>query len=216
MMIPLVALCAYFSQRYDRTRVPQGWAAFKFIRAIKGDPFRKFAYVPVGNRREYLTNSSKSLVFGWFAEMAIARLARGNIAMPEYVVPLPSSDCTLAEADYDSAPRRLAREFATAEGTVNVCDVLRWKTAPPRAHDGGGSRDPAVLYPMLVQTNRVVGPCALIDDVSTTGGHARAAARLLEENGADVEFVLVAGQTNPDDCDDAFVVPTRRLDRFMG
>ena len=53
----------------------------------------------------------------------------------------------------------------------------------------------------------------MLDDVMTTGGHIRAAARLLRDHGATVDLALVAGRSSQsEDIEDAFRVPPELLD----
>lgn len=211
MSITLVSVAAYVTEP-DARKPGSGWEAFKFIRAIKGEPFRGYATIPVAGVTVRLNENTKHLVYSWFGQMAASLLRPRFSSPPAFVVPVPSSSAVVgAQWGEPAAPLRLAEELAGRLGSA-VWDGLRWD-APGQAAHQGGSRDGIDLYKRLVLIRSMphAARCLLVDDVLTGGGHMRAAVHKLREHGANVSHGVVAGRTTRGSQQNAFGVPDEVL-----
>ena len=54
----------------------EDYDALKFVKAIKGKPINKYAYVPVGKAKRLLKERNADDAIGWFGEMAMAPFQR--------------------------------------------------------------------------------------------------------------------------------------------
>jgi hypothetical protein len=63
--------------------------ALKFVKAIKGKPINKYAYVPVGKVRRLLQERNADDAIGWFKEMAMPPTRDLRIQHPLILVPIP-------------------------------------------------------------------------------------------------------------------------------
>ena len=172
----------------------EDYDALKFVKAIKGKPINKYAYVPVGNTRRLLQQQNADDAIGWFGEIASAPTKDQRLASPLILVPIPNSSCTVKNG---IVPRttKLAKALAAQLGKAEVWDRLRWKTTMTPSSQGG-TRDPQELYDNLVVTkDPPKGSLILVDDVRTTAAHLRAAAARLIENGARVPLAVCAART---------------------
>jgi adenine/guanine phosphoribosyltransferase-like PRPP-binding protein len=79
---------------------------------------------------------------------------------------------------------------------VSVAPILWWRKAIPSAHKAGGSREPSVLYPLLVLAPKASKEprCVLVDDVKTTGGHLLAGEARLRTAGIRVSGAICAAR----------------------
>lgn len=103
----IMSLCAYHAgSRIDENDPAReaGLAALLFVKSLKGEGVSPnwFGDIPVCGRQERLGAATRTKVFGWFGEMASARL----LALPELadppkqisLLPIPSSAATLSSA----------------------------------------------------------------------------------------------------------------------
>jgi hypothetical protein len=188
-----------------------GWSdedgnALKFIKAIKGKPFRYSAQFPVLGRTKLLDATNADEAIDWFGELAAAEVAGLGLRGPLIFVPLPNSSCTKADKN---KPRTalLAEAVASKLKNAQVWDGLRWTCVMTPTHQGG-TRNPQTLYDNLtVTSNPPKGTVILVDDVFTKGGHLQAAAaKLLFEKKAPCRFAVCAGRTVLESQNDPFLV----------
>jgi predicted amidophosphoribosyltransferase len=190
----------------------EDYDALKFVKAIKGKPINKYAYVPVGKAKRLLQERNADDAIGWFGEMAMAPTRDLRIPHPLILVPIPNSSCTTTNG---KVPRttRLAKALAVQLGE-EVWDRLRWKTIMTPSSQGG-TRDPQELYDNLVVTKEPPkGSLVLIDDVRTTGAHLLAAAARLAEKGARVPLAVCAARTVWNQDEEPFSILDEQLEDF--
>lgn len=191
-----VASFATYLTSIDNQWRDQDWNAYKFVKAVKAQPFKYSARVPVLGTLYYLDQNNSNDALGWFAQMATAYLREKKTPGPAALVPLPNSRCTVSNG---IMPRTLAQAQALASSLrhTTVLDCLRWKVQKPSASGAGGTRNPQELYDNLALTAAVPQGTKLIiiDDVRTSGGHLKAArAMLLGQNG-NCDLAICAGRT---------------------
>ena len=191
----------------------EDYDALKFVKAIKGKPINKYAYVPVGKAKRRLEQGNADDAIGWFGELAMAPTRDSRLPRPLILVPIPNSSCTSTNG---KVPRttRLAKALLVQLGEGEVWDRLRWTTIMIPSSQGG-TRDPQELYENLVVTkDPPKGSLVLIDDVRTTGGHLLAAAARLVEKGGRVPLAVCAARTVWDQDQEPFSMLDERLDDF--
>lgn len=192
------------------------FAAYKFVRAIKGDKVNGHAKVPVNGSLERLDETTQPTVYQWFADWAIKHLP-GQQSSKIALVPVPGHDATKPRhSDFPAA--RMATALAARAGAANrvvVADLLRWKSVKTPSHQGG-PRDPQVLLPNLaVHGKKLDGyQYVLIDDVYTSGGHLKACTAALADLGISVELALCAGRCVREQVANRFNIPAEELEDF--
>lgn len=195
MPLTVISFATYLSAVGTAWR-EQDWDTYKFIKAIKAQPFKYSARIPVVGTLRYLAMSNANDSLGWFAEMANAYLWQKQTPGPLVLVPLPNSSCVLGT---NNIPRTFFQAQALAQRLNNttVLDCLRWKEARASASGGGGSRHPQILYNNLAATTPVPQGTRLIiiDDVRTSGGHLKAARALLLGQNGYCDLAICAGRT---------------------
>ena len=215
MTLDVYCCCTY------RTSPPRLWtdrdfAACKLIRALKGEPLSGWANIPVARERIRLDASNSATAVDVFGRLVAASFHWPSRLMS--LVPIPNSLNTVFS---DSTPRTktladaLSRH-AAAPSDLNVADVLRWREPMPSAHAWASARYPEQLYPnlRLIRALQWQSPVLLVDDLLTTGGHMRAAAAFLEDQGATVFGGVCAGRSDAGAVTDAFAVRIERLESF--
>lgn len=216
MPLKVYSVCAYFTGERAEGEKPSNetFHALKFIKAIKGDPFRGYAQIPVplAGRRRRLDENNRDQVFAWFAEMVAACFVNPK-ARRLVFVPVPRSSAT-KQADLVGTPtERLARELAALQPSWRVETVLWWKK-PIRSARTGGSRSAIYLHSRLAvaPTAHAGAEFVLIDDVCSSGGHLVAAEAALRDHGITVAFALCAGRTVWEEEEEPFALQTREFE----
>jgi hypothetical protein len=157
--------------------LPEHYRVRNIVRAIKGDPFNGYASLRIGNVIKRLDSANPQVAVEWFVDRVATEIKFSN--GDHFLCPIPGSQCTPSSTE---TPRtlQLAQSLSQRLPQLKVWDHLRFKE--PMAKK---IRDEEVLYRNLVCTARVPsGYLILLDDVCTTGAHARAAQRRLQEDGA--------------------------------
>jgi predicted amidophosphoribosyltransferase len=189
--MPVQAVCCFTHlTSTDFAWTDPHYCVKKFVDALKRRPINKSAYIPVGRGpKRKLTQDNAGHAVLWFGEMAAELLSQQPFGDKPILVPYPSSKCTPAVRV--AKTKRLATATAS-RFTADVADIIRYVNEQPSAHEEDGTRDPALIYPELTLTGEIAPdrPYVLIDDVLTSGGHARAGVALLRENGATVSLVV--------------------------
>lgn len=175
------------------------------VKAIKREEFRGYARIQDSQRQwQRFDFAEPAGALRLFADWAMNQLA-GIGALPCVLVPIPSSRCT--EFAQDTAPMRMALAIqAASNNAATVAQWLRFNAVMAASHDGG-RRDQGILEAALV-VSPAVQPVSivLVDDVKTTGAHARACAQVLRRAGATVSLVLVAGSATQTQVADPFAI----------
>jgi len=217
--LTVVCFCTY------RTRKTSNWtdrdfAAYKLMKAIKGQPVSGWADIPVEpGAWARLDGSHASAAYNIFGRMA-AQLVEWAAVRPSAVVPIPNSSSTVARAESPKT-RALADalvKHAQATADVVVADVLRWSEPMGAAHACMSRRYPEQLYPFLrlIRTLPVDRAVILVDDMLTTGGHMRAVAAFLAGHGATVWGGVCAGRSDDSlTIGDAFAARVDVLEPFV-
>jgi hypothetical protein len=195
MPLTVVSFATYLSAVGTQWR-DQDWDTYKFIKAVKGKPFKYSANIPVVGTLRHLGMGNANDSLEWFAEMANAYLWDKQTAGPLVLIPLPNSSCAL---NTDIVPRTYLQALALG-GKLNnttVLDCLRWKVAKESASGGGGTRNPQQLYDNLAVTGPLPQGARLviIDDVRTSGGHLKAARAMLLGRKGHCDLAICAGRT---------------------
>jgi len=207
--------CTYPSSQF----LPHGdhwlqstWNALKFVKAIKGDEIRGFAYVPVpiGGQARRLEEANKDNALRWFAEMVSSKW---NMKPLRILVPVPGHLGDSAAVVRASRQWRLAAELATLCPAATASALVHW-TKPIESARSGGERDPRRLRERVAEIAppSSTAPVLLIDDVVTSGGHIIACAWALMDAGYKVEAAMCVAQTVDVERELQFVWEKRTLD----
>jgi hypothetical protein len=198
MPLTVMTYVAYRTRRFSG--VQSEYNAHKFIQAIKDRTVKGYAWIPVGAVKRKLAQSNRDRAAAWFGELAAAEIL-ARVPKPRVLVPIPNSDCVVGTAE--SRTGKLVHEVAR-HLTVAIWDGLRW-AEPNIPSSQGGPRDPEELLANLrIVRPPETGACVLVDDVTTSGGHFRAAAAKLQSHGMMVALAMAAGQTVHEPVDNPF------------
>lgn len=193
MALTRVTYVAYRTRNF--TAAQAEYDAYKVIQAFKGREVKGYAWVPVGDGKRFkLEDSTKASVFPWFGTLAAAELTRRFAGMDIALVPIPHSECIIGTDAAKTA--RLAHQIARHNASrFSVWDGLRWLEANTPSSQGG-SREAGELFGNLIAVDALPKrQCVLVDDVTTSGGHFRAAEALMRRDGAAVALAMAVGQT---------------------
>lgn len=206
-------------QRFDKGA---NYSANKFVKAIKGTPKWRFdgsATVPIPGRTpitfSWLTRERAAPAFAARMWPRLKMETIGRIGL----VPIPSSNSTVAKPIADCGPSRLAHALADAsEGEAVVCDVFRWNEDHGSVSAGAAQRDPGELYANLVLTGSLDTKLeyVLVDDNFTSGAHLQAcAAKLSIDADIEIAFLATAGRTFHEAHEDPFAGGEWELPGFL-
>jgi hypothetical protein len=198
MTMSVLSFCRYLSIPRGEEWRDEDYGAWMFVKAAKEEAFNGYAHLNIdGNRKLFrssdLGNPDKARA--WFGE-----LVGGLQWSPKrvYLAPIPDSGCT-------TGARRLSKTYPLASAAVAnlkiaaLWDGLRLKKALTKSREGG-PRDVETIYRNL----EVIAPIPtdaqiiLIDDVCTTGGHLKAAAKRIVEGGGRCSFSICIARTAND------------------
>jgi hypothetical protein len=153
----------------------------------------QYSEVVIDGQRVRITDANKDRAVDWFAEWGAAQIATLPTG-PKVLVPVPSSKTTLF-SDPDFVAAALSDRIARRVEHAVSFPRLRFSEPRASASEEGGSRDPAVLYEALHQLPDIPeGQIILVDDMFTSGGHLRAAAWRIQDQGRMVENALCFGK----------------------
>jgi hypothetical protein len=175
MSLVNISFCRYLADPSCRSQ--ESWDVAKIVRAIKDDPINGYADLKIGGKFRRLDADHRQVATDWFVDRVVSET---DIYGREYILcPIPDSQCTPSSSH---TPRTLllAQSLSKRLPDLKVWPHLKFKKPMARK-----VRDELVLYQNMVCTEHVPsGYIILLDDVCTTGAHARAAQRRLMENGA--------------------------------
>jgi predicted amidophosphoribosyltransferase len=208
--MPLTVMTYVAYRTRHLSGVQSEYDAHKFIQAIKGRTVKGYAWIPVAAVKRKLEQSNRDRAAVWFGELAAAEIL-ARVPEPRVLIPIPNSDCVVGAAE--SRTGKLVHEIAR-HITATIWDGLRW-VEPNIPSSQGGPRDPEVLLANLRIVRRpATGSCVLVDDVTTSGGHFKAAAAKLRSRGMMVALAIAAGQTVHEPVDNPFGWVAVTLDDF--
>jgi hypothetical protein len=190
MKFPVVVSCGYPS--YEEAGIAWEdleYRAYNVVKAVKGSPFN--GYAMFGNVRVDNTPAGRANARRLVANDAVTKLDDLGVTGP--LVAVPASSHVDFEGSFAGAV--LAQEIAERGNGRIARPVLKFREQLPKAADGGdrspqGIADNLELHPDVDFDN-----CILIDDVTTTGGHLKGAARFLEGHGIAVRAAYCVAQT---------------------
>lgn len=182
---------------------PEKFKAYNIVKAIKGSPFNGYSDLTVGAGWKRLTSERTEVAFEWFAEQVASqtRFARDT----QYCLcPIPDSECS---SDCGRTPKtiKLAEILNQRLPRLEILDVLRFAKQMPKSSQTN-ERDEEALFANMICTIKKVPDAhiILLDDVCTTGSHAKAAARRLMKHGADHLSAMSVARTTLDEDDKLF------------
>jgi hypothetical protein len=176
MSLDNISYCRYLADiRYRWTQ--ENYDVAKIVRAIKEESFKGYADLRVGKSLVRLDPDHRRVATDWFVnQVATETDFSGGI---RYLCPIPDSQCT-PTSTHASRTLVLAEQLSQRIPQLKVWPHLKFCKPMPRK-----IRDEELLFSNMVLTARIPnGYVILLDDVCTTGAHARAAQRRLVENGA--------------------------------
>jgi hypothetical protein len=175
MSLKNISFCRYLAD----IRFPWGQANYdvaKIVRALKEEEFNGYADLRFGTTSKRLTPENPLIATEWFVETVKeqVRFSEGSYIL----CPIPDSQCTPTSTH---VPRtlRLAQALSQRIPRLKVWHHLKFAKPMPRK-----LRNEEFIYQNMVCPEQVpVGYLILLDDVCTTGAHARAAQRRLLQCG---------------------------------
>lgn len=209
----VLSLCEYLAS--GETLEPDHFKPYNIVKAIKGEPFKGYAWLEVDGRSVKLEASNREVAFQWAAER-LATTISGAVKGPVTIVPVPGHlHCSTSDVEAGGVFRlaALTAERLRQRGCVAYpFSLLHLHVPQPSAHQEGGTRDVEQLKQNLKVVNATnIATVIIMDDVVTSGGHLLAAHQVVAAAGHrvhDTAFsvgrtVYVKGQalgTEVDDC----------------
>ena len=208
-------VCGYRSKSEEWTDkwTDAHYRARNLVLGIKREPFRGSSeWVSKNRDKKWLIantpeGQAAALEFGSYL---LASKLMGADIKAAHIVPVPSSQhITLGE---DFTGNRIADALHKLHGPYESKPILHFNSPQPRSR-AGGSRRPSDIIPHL-RSGSLVGleNVILLDDVMTSGGHLRACARYLRNQGVNVAGAIVIGRTVWEKPDNMFKMPSEDLD----
>lgn len=192
--------------------------AYKFVRAVKGKPFNGYAVVRQGGVDHHFENTvgGRATALG-IASRALAGILHGRMGLAEAaVVPVPASDHLEYGSEFTGS--RIASAISALHAPYQAYPNITFDQVMQKAADGG-TRDPAVLAGhMQLHYELPQLPIVLLDDVTSTHGHLKAAARLLRDSGYTIAGAVCVAQTVWQRPESMFGIPAKEtaIDTWPG
>ncbi|MEG3148407.1 phosphoribosyltransferase [Sphingomonas sp. ZT3P38] len=209
----LHGLCYYRgnSETWTTKFRKEDWAARNLVKAIKHEDFKGYSDIKTGNSTIRIDNtvSGRNRALN-----AVAGALANKISQAGYqnaaVIPIPSSSHVNPNAVFTG--RRIAEAIRAKNGAFVSTPVLYFDEPLQKSAGGGGTRNAGAIQAHLRLANCQLPPSVvLLDDVCTTGGHLKAAARFLAEHGVEVQDAFVIGRTVWEQPDNMFAVQTEEM-----
>jgi len=174
-----ISYCRFLT-KIDKQWTQDQWRARDIVRAVKGETFGGSVQLSVAGTTRTLDKDHPEVAFEWFVEQVATttKFPRGS-----NLCPIPDSTCTVS-CGRSSKTMRLAEALIAGLPKLAIWDGLRFDCEMPKSSTSN-MRDEEALYNALVTiADFPKGHIILLDDVCTTGAHARAGARELRRMGA--------------------------------
>jgi hypothetical protein len=174
MSLDNLSYCRYLT-RTSNSWTTEQWQVWNIVQAIKGKECRGYADLIVGGVTKRLTSQDKDVAIDWFVERVIEETRlRGRYIL----CPIPDSQCT-PTSTHITRTLMLATRLSAQAPQLIVWPHLKFTEPIPRK-----IRNEQYLLDHMVCTETVPKQyIILLDDVCTTGAHARAAQRRLVAGG---------------------------------
>jgi hypothetical protein len=176
--------------------------AYNIVRAIKGDSFNGYADLKIGSVWKRLTSESPQIAFEWFAENVKSQTKFAK-ETTYYLCPIPDSQCT-------SGCGRPPKTIALAQALVSrlpqlvIWDSLRFSKVMPKSSLTNMRNEEVIFQALRCPSPIPDGHIILLDDVCTSGSHAKASARRLGQAGADSVSAMSVARTTQNSADALF------------
>ena len=200
MSLGNISFCRYLADiRYPWRQA--NYDVAKIVRAIKEEPFNGYADLRVGKTGKRLTPENPQIATEWFIESVVEQV---QFYDGEYILcPIPDSQCTPTSTHI---PRtlRLAQTLSKRLPRLKIWHHLKFAKPMQRK-----LRDEELIFQnMICSAQAPNGFLILLDDVCTTGAHARAAQRRLLQHGAQKMCAMSVART--------IIAPEEKLFGFRG
>lgn len=213
MEFPLHSCCAYLAT-IDVDWRDEDYASRFVTLAVKNDNRLKGrARIPFPDGARTVTVANKIEAVRYFVGWASAKLAELDIERP-VIIPIPGHSITPAATNF--------RNGALAAGIANIvpnaiaAPILRFREPVEKAQKGGPRGSLQLSSHMVLVGGIPDGDIVLMDDVVSSGGHMRAARRIIETNNRQVTCALTCGRTVHQLVDDPFNLNPEELDPLAG
>jgi hypothetical protein len=178
MSLHNISFCRYLTKPVNWT--DDHYRVLALVRAVKGYSVKGYAVFKIGSTFKTLDAAHPEVAFEWFAE----RVATGlEFTGKTFLCPIPGSECTPTSNEV-SRTLLLAQKIVERVPKLTLWPHLKFNKPMQKK-----IRNEDTLYASLVCTAPVPkGDFLLLDDVCTSGAHARAAERRLIDSGAKGEI----------------------------
>jgi hypothetical protein len=208
----LHAICHYRSKSdtwTDKWR-NEDFAARNLVKAVKQIDFKGSSQITAGGGTHHIDNTpaGRNRALGIVAGVLAAKIAQAGYQQAS-VVPIPSSSHVDPSAMFTG--RRLAEAIQARHAAFVSTPILFFDQALQKSA-GGGTRNAHAIQAHL-RIVQGVAPCnvVLLDDVCTSGGHLKAAARFLASKDIAVSDAFVVARTIWDEPESMFTVPVEEI-----
>lgn len=187
------------------------FAARNLIKAIKHEDFNGYSDIKTGNSSIRIDNtvSGRNRALTAVAS-ALTKKISGAGYQNAAVIPIPSSSHVDPNGMFTG--RRIAEAIQEKNSTFVSTPVLYFDEPLPKSAGGGGTRNADLIKSHLRMISCHLPPTVvLLDDVCTSGGHLKAAARFFLEIGVHVQDAFVVGRTAWDKPSSMFLVETEEV-----
>ena len=210
--VPVICWAQYLTVDVGPKMCRADFAALAAVKAVKGLPLGDLhGQVPTGGRRRVrIDKKNPDEALNLFAKWASKHVDElGN--QKRILIPVPGSQVTTSH-NPDFRTAQIAESIRQeCDPKVEVSTCLRFKKPMPKSRCGG-SRNSVELYENMVIVGEIPDDdIVLVDDVYTSGAHARAAAQRLSDEGGVVLGVVCCGRTCREQLDDRFNVKREPL-----
>ena len=193
-----ISYCRFLT-KIDRTWSQDQWRARDIVQAVKGKSFDGYVYLTVRGANRLLDKDNPEVAFEWFVEQ-VQTTTHFSSKLKHYICPIPDSKCTVLSGR-PSKTMRLANALVGVLPQLGIWDSLRFYQEMPKSSEVNMRDEEALFQALRTLSKPPKGRIILLDDVCTTGAHARAAARELTRVGATniVSMSVARTMLNPEE-----------------